>query len=784
MLESNYQWIIKKADENKVRELSESMKISEMTAKLLVLRGIEDPGDADLFLHPGKVSFHKPMSMLGMKKVSDRVKQAISDNQPIRIFGDYDADGVTSTALLFRALKKIGADVSYYIPNRFKDGYGPNAAAVEKAQEDGIGLIVTVDSGIAAFEAAEKAKSLGIDYIITDHHEPPESLPDAYAILNPKQRGCDYPFKGLSGAGVALKLVQNLCDEDQFDEDWLALAAIGTIADLVPLRNENRLIAYSGLEKISVGSLPGIDALKAKAGHPGPVDSEVIGFQMAPRLNAAGRLTDADLAIRLLLSDDAAESAGLADQLESLNQRRKKMVDQVSEEADAIAAEYIRRGDRALVLAGSGWHQGVIGIAASRIVEKYYRPVILLSIDEENGVAKGSGRSINGFNLYQGLTESARHLIQFGGHQMAAGLSLRADDIDAFRDDFIQNAARVITDEMMIHGLSVDGECQPDQVTAEQVDQLAMLAPFGTDNPRPVFQMHQVRLAKINSIGRDKAHLKVSFIGTDSELDGIGFRLGKAADRISINDLISVIGECQINEWNGFRKPQFLIEDVRVDGPQVFDWRAERELREKLNGLPTESSSVLAFHSETARRYAADNTAVLYHSGMTFGKPALILLDLPDSKEQLSELIRSSPIVNRFYVVFAHDSDHYFSAFPTRKHFIWYYALIKREHSFKLDQMAGEIARFKGWSQRTVFFMTKVFFELGFVKIEDGVLTVNPVPSKAPLTDSDTYRKEKNQLELEDFFCYSSISTLKSWFIEMKKSREQAIEPEGTINGL
>lgn len=776
---------MKKADQDKVRELSEAIKISEMTARLLVLRGIEEPGSAALFLHPEGASYYDPETMLGMKEVTARIRAAVAGNQPIRIFGDYDADGVTSTALLCRALKKVGADVSYYIPNRFSDGYGPNVRAVDAAQHDGIELIVTVDSGIAAIQAAERAKSLGIDYIVTDHHEPPDVLPEAYAILNPKQPGCHYPFKGLSGAGVVLKLVQSLCaGENLFDENWLALAAIGTIADLVPLIDENRMIAFSGLEKISVGSLAGIDALKVKTGHAGSVDSDAVGFQMAPRLNAAGRLTDADPAIRLLLSDDPEKSIELADQLESLNQQRKKLVDQVFGEAEIMAANYVRKGDQALVLAGTGWHQGVIGIAASRIVEKYYRPVVILSIDEKTGVAKGSGRSIDGFNLYKGLSECAAHLIQFGGHQMAAGLSLSADEIDTFRDDFVRLAGRELREEMMIHRIPVEEVCLPDQVTAKQIDQLAMLAPFGTGNPRPVFQMNAVALRKISAIGRESAHMKVTFKGEQAELDGIGFGLGRVVSRISPTDRISVIGECQINEWNGFRKPQFLIEDLRIDGPQVFDWRSERELGNKLAALPGHSSSVLAFHAEHAARFNGGVETVLFHPGMTCTKPALILLDLPESKEQLSELIRDSPAVNRIYAIFAHNEDHFFSAFPTRKHFIWYYALIRREHSFKLDLMAGQIARFKGWSERTVFFMTKVFFELGFVKIDNGVLTMNPVPVKAPLTESDTYMKEKNQLELEDFFCYSPISSLKAWFVEKMKNGEQSAEPEETTNGL
>lgn len=784
MLASQQHWTVKQVNEETVNQLAKATGLSELTARLLVLRGVDNPEHADLFLHPDKTGFYDPLRMLGMDRTVKRIKKAISVNESIRIFGDYDADGVTATALLYRALRACGAKVSVFIPNRFKDGYGPNRRAVEQAGRDGVTLIITVDSGIAAYQAAKAAGERDMDYIITDHHEPPSVLPEAYSIVNPKQPGCRYPFKGLCGAGIVLKLVQAFCPDQLFNRDWLALAAIGTIADLVPLRDENRLIASKGLELMSQGSLAGIHALVESAGHSGPIDSDTVGFQLAPRLNAAGRLADAGPALQLLLTDDQEEAGLLADELEKFNQKRKALVDEVASAADHQAEKYIQRGDRAVVLAGEGWHQGVLGIAASKLVEKYARPVIILSVDRNTELAKGSGRSIAGFDLYRGLTDSAAHLEQFGGHKMAAGLTLSVSEIDGFREDFAAVAADRIDDAAMVRECAVDGRCTPDQITTGIIDEMEQLAPFGTDNPCPIFQMDPVGLEKVTPVGRDQAHLKVVFKGEKAKLDGIGFRFGKLASQISLADRIGTVGEFQINEWNGFRKPQFMIDDLRVSGLQLFDWRSGQQIAGKMADLPAGSFSSLAFHNETATSVGEAQSPVIFHPGLRISTPSLIVLDLPETRAQLAGLLRENPEISRIYAVFAHRHDHFFNTFPPRQHFVWYYALIQRQRRFPIKQMAGEISRFKGWPERTVFFMTKVFFELGFVRIDKGVLTANPAPDKASLTESDTYRKEKNLLELEDFFCYSPISELRTWFIEVMTGGKQSDRPEGNIDGV
>ncbi|MFT8391276.1 MAG: single-stranded-DNA-specific exonuclease RecJ [Sporolactobacillus sp.] len=784
MLKAKYRWVSQAVDQARAEALAAACHVSLMTAQLLILRGAGTPDCADLFLHPEKDAFHDPFEMRGMDKAVARIRQAIANHQDVRIFGDYDVDGVTATSLFVRALRQAKASVSWFIPNRFRDGYGPNVSAVEAAAEAGVRLIVTVDSGIAAPAPAARARELGIDYIVTDHHQPPPDLPEAFAVLNPKQPGCPYPFKELSGAGVVLKIVQALFPDEQFDPRWLDLAAIGTIADLVPLLGENRKIACQGLKQINGGSYAGINALKKQAGTAERVDSEAVGFQLGPRLNAAGRLEDAAPAMQLLLTDDQEEAARAAQQLDELNRDRKALVETITEQADSQAQPYVARGDRALVLAGAGWHQGVIGIAASKLVERYYRPVIMLSIDEEKGVAKGSGRSVEAFDLYAGLSACASDLRQFGGHTMAAGLTIDQHRIDDFRSDFAQYAAQSLEGKPLVASISVAGTLTPDEVTPEFIAELSDLAPFGISNPKPVFELDAARLQRVQAIGRNKDHLKLMLKGRSSTLDAIGFRLGEAARQIASSDRVSVLGGCAINEWNGFRKAQFIIQDLRVDGVQVFDWRSETHVREKMNELSALPATYLAFRSDTKERLRIECSVTPFSPDLVVTDPVLVLLDLPQTEADLAALYARSPAVDRIYACFSHARDHYFTAFPQREQFTWLYRVILTRQAFPIDPTLRQIAKHKGWSERMVYFMTRVFFELGFVRIEKGILHAVHAPEKKPLSASKTYQNEKKQLELEDLFCYSPISSLKNWFDLQKTHRGEAVLLEETIDGL
>lgn len=785
MLKSRTRWMMRPVDEDKVRALAGAINVPPIIARLLVSRGMEDAAQAALFLHPEKIGFHDPMLLDGMAAAVKRIRQAILNKEKIVVFGDYDADGVTSTSLLVRALAQMGADVSFYIPDRFKEGYGPNEPALAKVKQDGAELVVTVDTGIAAAGEAAYAASIGLDYIVTDHHEPPAVLPEGCAVIDPKKKTCTYPFKGLSGAGVALKLVQALMGGD-VPHALFSLAAIGTIADLVPLVDENRLIAAKGLSEIESGTFCGVDALVKKCGHGKKIDSDLVGFHLAPRLNAAGRMAHANTAVRLLLTDDEAEAETLAEELNQLNTERKALVDTIAAEAEKQAVIAAAKHQKAFVIAGVGWHQGVIGIVASRIVGMFYRPTVILSIDLETGLAKGSARSIDGFNLYQALAECSGCLEQFGGHEMAAGMTLVKDNIPAFRLRLNQAAEAVLDERALTPVQWIDSRCEAGEATVELIDQFERFAPFGMANPKPVFQLTAAPFVSAKTVGQNGDHLKMVFKGHAANLDGIGFGLGAKAAELAADDDVSAVGELGVNEWNGFRKPQLFICDLKVDGWQLFDWRHEQKLREKILRLPGDKTTLLAFHPETTEDIGLqdiEEALTIYDADGPKMKTDLVLLDLPDDLSQLEELLAANPGIGRIYAVFHHSTEHFFSAFPTREHFKWYYAVIRRQQSFRLSPMLKQIARYKGWQMETVRFMTKVFFELDFVKIEGDVLISNAAPRKTPLTASETYRKQLNQMQLEEKLCYSSLSSLKAWFNE-KRQGECPPAEEKTVHGL
>ncbi|TCP32268.1 exonuclease RecJ [Scopulibacillus darangshiensis] len=768
MLKANSRWQVKDIDKSKADILARSLGISPIIAALLVGRGLTEVDQAADFLHTNEGTCHDPMLMDGMKETAERIQRAINGNEKILIFGDYDADGVSSTSLMVRALRAMAADVSYYVPNRFTEGYGPNKPALEAAKSKGIDLVITVDTGISACEEADYAKALGLDYIITDHHEPPPILPEAYSIINPKKPGCHYPFKSLAGVGVAFKLIQAL-KGGELPHELLSLAAIGTISDLVPLIDENRLIASWGLNEINKGSYIGIEALTAVCGiDNGLVDADHIGFGIGPRLNAAGRMDHAGPAVDLMLSDDPVEAGELAGMLDNLNSERKTIVDQMTAEASDMAEALSKSGQSVFVIAGHDWHAGVIGITASRIVEKYYRPTIILAIDSETGLAKGSARSIEGFDIFEALSSCRDILPHFGGHPMAAGMTLKADDLPQLQERLNEFAKHVLTEDILTPVTAVDVDCCVENINLELIETLNKLAPFGVANPKPQFVVRDTAFSQMKQIGRDNNHIKIVFENNGAKLDGVGFRMGDKYNHITPDALISAVGELSINEWNGFRKPQLMIRDLSVNGWQLFDLRNEQKLIQRIRQLPESKRVIIAFQSDTVDQLglkelkdevkdAKDITPSLIENSY------IILLDLPDHKANLEMLLQNGAFPERIYTVFHHNDENYFSSFPTRDHFKWLYGLINKQQPFHLEQMLNKIARHKGWHPDMIKFMAEVFFDLDFVKIDDGVVTINKESGKQPLTASKAYQKKQEKMELEDILCYSSYQSLKTW---------------------
>ncbi len=773
MLRSKKAWKITERHPESVQTLVSEVQCSELVAHLLYNRGFHTRDDAHAFLHRDQIPYYDPFLMLGMEKAVERITAALENEEHILVFGDYDADGVTSTSLLVLALRELGASVSYYIPDRFREGYGPNIPAIEQAKARGISLIVTVDTGISAVSSAERAKSLGIDYIITDHHEPPPNMPDAYAIINPKQPGCAYPFKGLAGVGVALKLVQALMDE--VPTHLLDLAAVGTISDLVPLVDENRRLVKEGLYVLSHHPKPGLKALMKVAGHAEqePVNSDVVGFQIGPRLNAAGRLKHASLSADLLMSDDLIEAEALAEEVNLLNEERKKLVESIAVQAVA-SVERMAKDDRDfLIVAMEGWHEGVLGIVASRLVEQYYRPTLVLSIHPETGMAKGSARSIEGFDLFQALSTCRDVLPHFGGHEMAAGLSLPQESIGELRERMNHYARQQFTEELLTPKLKIDADLNLEEVTVSIIEELASLEPYGVGNPKPKFRLKELSIQDMKQVGTHKAHLKVTLKDSSEVLDGISFGHGHLYHEMSMDVPLSVVGELGINEWNGFRKPQIFIEDFQIDHWQLFDLRGNDRWRESVTQTYDASAIWVYFQNETLKHFDLEPSGAVYFEDLKQSGQKLssvVFLDVPSSLSELQGLLASIPFPNRIYAVFEASHDLFGEGLPQRDHFKQIFALFNKHQNIPMNKLKAW-ATYKGWPVSQIDFILKVFLELEFVKLDKDVLTLNATPSKRPLTESKTYQKRLHQNEVDEVLVYSSKSDLKAWLNQANENR-------------
>ena len=564
-------WQTKPCDEEHAGVMARALSISPVTARLLCIRGLGDVDGARRFLSPSLGDLHDPFRLTDMQIAVDRLLGAIARHERIAIHGDYDVDGVTSTVILRRALELLGADVVHFIPERLRDGYGLQPAAVERLSAEGVRLIVSVDCGIRADEAARRARELGVDLIITDHHEPDATLPAAFAVINPKRRDCTYPDKNLAGVGVALKLVQALClraGRSAWLPAFVKIAAIGTLADVVPLTGENRVIAKLGLGLLSAGPHKvGLRALLEGCGLAGrEIDSYHIGFVIGPRVNAAGRMSSPDIAARLLLAADetmAEEARALAEQLNSENLRRQE------EEADIVAeARKAVEGDpevgsrTVIVVAGHGWHRGVIGIVASKLVDAYHRPAIVLSIDGD--VAHGSCRSIPAFDMLAALEASAELFTRFGGHRQAAGLTLEASRIRHLRLRVNEHADTCLQPDDLRPRLWIDGGLEFRSITAQVASELSALAPFGAGNPSPMFRASGVEVIDGPRVVKDR-HLKMALRQGGRVLRGISWRSAERADFVARHrSALDVAFSLEQDTWNGEKYLQLSVADFRA----------------------------------------------------------------------------------------------------------------------------------------------------------------------------------------------------------------------------
>jgi len=550
--------------------LERELHLSPVTARLLAIRGLVDPDDASRFLNPSLEQLHDPLKLAGLACAVDRLEKAIANRERISVHGDYDVDGITSTVILRRALELLGADVTHFIPERLTDGYGLQPGTIDRLHAEGVKLIVSVDCGIRAPEAARRARELGVELIITDHHEPDTELPDCCAVVNPKRHDCTYPDKNLAGVGVALKLVQALCQragKSAWLPAFVKIASIGTLADVVPLVGENRIIAKLGLQMLTKGPHKvGLRALLEAAGLSGKtIDSYHIGFMVAPRINAAGRMSTPDIATRLLLAADEAmgqEAKALADQLEEENTRRRQEDQDILAKAKKIVETDPEVGARSvLVVAGEGWHRGVIGIVASKLVDAFYRPAIVLSVDGD--LAHGSCRSISGFDMLACLESCAPLMKRFGGHKAAAGLQLDASKIREFRLAVNAHADTCLGPDDLRPRLWLDGPLAFSDINEQVMSEFARLAPFGPGNPRPRFHTGPVSIVDGPRLLKER-HLKMSVKQNGRVLRAIQWNASEHNDRLTaLKEGVEIAYTVEENEYMGTKYVELRLEDFR-----------------------------------------------------------------------------------------------------------------------------------------------------------------------------------------------------------------------------
>jgi len=568
-------WFVNRTNPQFIKYLSATASISPVLAQILINRGLKTSTEISSFLNPSLSQLTDPFGIDGMQRAVERISAAAKTGEKVLVHGDYDVDGLTATAILVRALRMIGIDCDYFIPNRMAHGYGFKPSSVVRAKQAGATLVITVDCGITSFEAATLCRHEGIDLIITDHHEPaanhqPDNkqlttnngaLPDAIAVVNPKLSGRETPASHLSGAGVALKLVHALSlfyKEGFAIDEFLDLAALGTMADIVPLTGENRCIVREGLQMINNGTRPGLQALKDVAGLRGKtMKTGLLVFTLAPRINAAGRIDDANAVVRLLLTDSAEEACDISLLLDKQNAERQRIEKEVHREA---LAQLKRKGiSPVIVLGAEGWHQGVIGIAASRIAEEFQRPVILLSM--EDGVARGSARSIPAFEMNRALSSCKDLLIAFGGHKQAAGLELEVNNISSFEERMNSIARETLTDDDLVPLLEIDAQIEFSEITFNLTRELETLEPFGYGNPEPLLgskglEVVSPRIVKDN-------HLKMKLRQKSQSIDAIGFDMASWYENLTGDAAVDAVFTPSINEWEESRYLQLHLKAIR-----------------------------------------------------------------------------------------------------------------------------------------------------------------------------------------------------------------------------
>ncbi len=559
----NKKWQFYDINEEKIEEISQKYNINKLLATILVNRNITEEQQIKVFLNPTRNDFHDPFLMPDMKKAVSRILSAIKNKEKIIIYGDYDVDGITSTTVLKSFLEERELKVDNYIPNRLEEGYGLNNEAIEEIASKNYDLMITVDCGISAVDEIDYSNSLGIETIITDHHEPGEKIPKALAVVDAKRKDNTYPFRELAGVGVVFKLIQAISQKLNLEEKeylkYLDIVCIGTISDIVPLIDENRVIAKLGLKLVEQTKNIGLKSIIMSSGYQ-KIDSNTVSFGVAPRINACGRMGHQEDALNLLLSKDINEAQVLTEKLNNFNKLRQDTEKNIYLEAiNQIEQKKLNEKD-VIVVAGENWHHGVIGIVSSKITDMYFKPSILLCIDSKKDIGKGSGRSIPGFDLYEALTKCEDVIDKFGGHSMAIGITVKKDNIEKFTEKF-ENIAKDSNIEKIIPIINIDAKLELSEINKEMVESLKKLEPFGEANKMPLFAYKNLKIDSIRALSEGK-HIKLTLKSNNTIINAIGFNMGYLSEEYLIGDKIDVVGNIEINSFNGVDSLQINIKDI------------------------------------------------------------------------------------------------------------------------------------------------------------------------------------------------------------------------------
>lgn len=771
MIDAKKEWQEIELSENEhLDELVEETGFPKIVLQILMERGYDSLEAINNFLDPDARGLYDPNFMHDMELGVDRIQQAIMNGEKIVIYGDYDVDGITSTALMYETLEELGAEVEYYIPDRFKDGYGPNVEVYKRLIDEGVSLIVTVDNGVAGHEAIDYANQHGVDVVITDHHELPETLPDAYAIIHPRHPEGDYPFGELSGVGVAFKVAAALLEE--LPQDVLDLVALGTVADLVSLTGENRILVKYGLQLLQQTMRPGLQSLYKVAGIEVPtITEETIGFSLAPRLNALGRMENGSLGVELLTTLDEKRAEELAKTTNQLNIKRQEEVNKIVEEA---VAQLANKSENHLVnvVAGNNWHEGVVGIVASRLVDMTGKPSLVLSIDEKTGIAKGSGRSIEAFQMFDALDSHRDILMKFGGHHMACGLSLDKEKLS----DLQQVVDKEGKKQGIEHATKPVVKVIPvnlDDVNLDLEAQLEALAPFGTDNYRPVFEFKDYEVNAVQAIGQQKNHLKLQLQSNNSQVDALDFGIGsKKISEIERNkNSVRLIGTLGKNVWQSRVNLQIMIEDILLDDSNTGTV-VEIQRKNKLTKSMFQQKATYVFFDKKLYNqvmpYLADSSeAYLYNfsDDKKLNCDTLIVVDCPDNIEKLKSLLSKATVKHFIFVGYTRENT-YLNGLPTREQFGRLYKFSQTHTNVNIRRDLQKLADYLKLKRELLVFMINVFFEAEFVKIENGLMSGNTNVTPHSLEDTNSYQAYLQKMKAQKSLIYSKSTDLQKWILK------------------